>query len=224
MSPPVAVVTGANRGIGRAIAVAFAAAGYAVLASARDPASLAPSPAALAEVASAMHYATDSLARAARTDRDTVRVAARAGRLYVTTRSLPEVKYDVRRPYANAPRDRIVDAFAVYANTADISQAALRSAADIAAAPAFQQHAALLDQFRQIRYAQRLRPTGVATIQRARGQFSVPDTPVADAGNNFRRQPQMCILGRPASGPITHCREIFASARGTASARISADS
>ncbi len=43
MSPPVAVVTGANRGIGRAIAVAFAAAGYSVLASARDPASLADS-------------------------------------------------------------------------------------------------------------------------------------------------------------------------------------
>ena len=39
--PPVAVVTGANRGIGRAIAVAFAAAGYAVAAAARDPASLA---------------------------------------------------------------------------------------------------------------------------------------------------------------------------------------
>jgi NAD(P)-dependent dehydrogenase (short-subunit alcohol dehydrogenase family) len=41
MSAPVAVVTGANRGIGRAIAVGLAAAGYAVLASARDPASLA---------------------------------------------------------------------------------------------------------------------------------------------------------------------------------------
>ena len=39
--PPVAVVTGANRGIGRAIAVAFAAAGYAVAAAARDPATLA---------------------------------------------------------------------------------------------------------------------------------------------------------------------------------------
>jgi NAD(P)-dependent dehydrogenase (short-subunit alcohol dehydrogenase family) len=38
---PVAVVTGANRGIGRAITVAFAAAGFAVAASARDPASLA---------------------------------------------------------------------------------------------------------------------------------------------------------------------------------------
>ena len=38
---PVAVVTGANRGIGRAITVAFAAAGFAVAASARDLASLA---------------------------------------------------------------------------------------------------------------------------------------------------------------------------------------
>ena len=35
------MVTGANRGIGRAITVAFAAAGFAVAASARDPASLA---------------------------------------------------------------------------------------------------------------------------------------------------------------------------------------
>jgi NAD(P)-dependent dehydrogenase (short-subunit alcohol dehydrogenase family) len=40
MSQPVAVVTGANRGIGRAIAVAFAAAGYLVAAAAREPASL----------------------------------------------------------------------------------------------------------------------------------------------------------------------------------------
>jgi NAD(P)-dependent dehydrogenase (short-subunit alcohol dehydrogenase family) len=41
VSAPVAVVTGANRGIGRAITVALAAAGYAVAAGARDPASLA---------------------------------------------------------------------------------------------------------------------------------------------------------------------------------------
>ena len=41
MSAQVAVVTGANRGIGRAITVAFAAAGFTVAASARDPASLA---------------------------------------------------------------------------------------------------------------------------------------------------------------------------------------
>src|SRR2546430_15968047 len=37
---PVAVVTGANRGIGRSITVALAAAGFTVAASARDPASL----------------------------------------------------------------------------------------------------------------------------------------------------------------------------------------
>ena len=41
MSVPVAAVTGANRGIGRAIAVALAASGFTVAASARDPASLA---------------------------------------------------------------------------------------------------------------------------------------------------------------------------------------
>jgi hypothetical protein len=100
----------------------------------RDPASLAPGPAALGEVASALHYATDSLARAARTDLDTIGTAAAARRLYVTTRSLPELKYDVPRPYAQAPRDRVADALAIYADTADTSQAALRSAADVAAA------------------------------------------------------------------------------------------
>jgi hypothetical protein len=100
----------------------------------RDAASLAPGPAELAEVLGAMHYATDSLARAARTELRTVRTLAAAGRLYVTTRSLPELKYDVRRAYANAPRDRAADALAAYADTVGISQAALRSAADVAAA------------------------------------------------------------------------------------------
>ena len=100
----------------------------------RDPASLAPGPAALAEVASAMHYATDSLARGARTDLDTIRTAAAARRLYVTTRSLPELKYDIPRPYARAPGDRVADALAVYADTAHTSQAALYSAAHVAVA------------------------------------------------------------------------------------------
>jgi len=40
VSTPVAAVTGANRGIGRAITVTMAAAGFTVAASARDPASL----------------------------------------------------------------------------------------------------------------------------------------------------------------------------------------
>jgi hypothetical protein len=64
----------------------------------RDPAGLAPGPAAFTEFASAIRYTADSLARAADTDLDTLRTAASAGRLYVTTRSLPELKYDVPRP------------------------------------------------------------------------------------------------------------------------------
>jgi NAD(P)-dependent dehydrogenase (short-subunit alcohol dehydrogenase family) len=47
---PVAVVTGANRGIGRAIAVGYANAGYAVAATARDTATLADT---VAEIESA---------------------------------------------------------------------------------------------------------------------------------------------------------------------------
>jgi hypothetical protein len=100
----------------------------------RDPASMAPGPAALAEITSALHYAADSLARAARTEQDTVGAAGAAGRLYVTTRSLPELKYDVPRPYADAPRDRIAAALAAYADAAETCQAMLASAAQAAAA------------------------------------------------------------------------------------------
>jgi hypothetical protein len=46
---------------------------------------------------------------------DTIRTAASAGRMYVTTRSLPELQYDIPRPYADAPRDRIAAALAAYA-------------------------------------------------------------------------------------------------------------
>ena len=98
----------------------------------RDPASLARDPAAFTEIASAMHYTADSLARAAHTDLDTIRTAAAAGRLYVTTRSLPELQYDVPRPYAAAPRERVADALAVYADAADTSQAALHLSAQVA--------------------------------------------------------------------------------------------
>jgi hypothetical protein len=99
----------------------------------RGPASLAPGPTELTEVASAMHYAADSLARAARTDLDATRTAASAGRLYVTTRSLP-AHHDVPRPYADAPGGRIAGALATYADAVNTSQAVLRSAGDVAAA------------------------------------------------------------------------------------------
>ena len=74
------------------------------------------------------------MARAAHTDLDTLRTAASAGRLYVTTRSLPELQYDVPRPYADAPQDRIAAALDAYANAADTCRAVLHSAAQVAAA------------------------------------------------------------------------------------------
>jgi len=70
---PVAAVTGANRGIGRAITVALAAAGFTVAASARDPASLAGTVAAASQAGgTAVPFGCDV--------RDEASVAALAGR------------------------------------------------------------------------------------------------------------------------------------------------
>ena len=74
---PVAVVTGANRGIGRAITVALAAAGYTVAASARDPASLDATVAAADKAGgTAVPFGCDVCDEASVAD-----LAGRAGRL-----------------------------------------------------------------------------------------------------------------------------------------------
>jgi hypothetical protein len=71
----------------------------------RDPATLISSDAGIAAVVSAVHQAADAFARIAAADLKAVSTAGGAGRLYVTTRSLPQ-GYDVPRPYATAPADR----------------------------------------------------------------------------------------------------------------------
>ena len=74
---PVAVVTGANRGIGRAVTVALAAAGFTVAASARDPASLADTVAEAGQAGgTAVPLACDVRDEASVTD-----FAERAGRI-----------------------------------------------------------------------------------------------------------------------------------------------
>jgi NAD(P)-dependent dehydrogenase (short-subunit alcohol dehydrogenase family) len=78
MSSPVAVVTGANRGIGRAITVAFAAAGYAVLASARDPATLADTVAEAKQAASTAEPGGGAVVAAAGDVQDEASMAALA--------------------------------------------------------------------------------------------------------------------------------------------------
>jgi hypothetical protein len=120
-----------------------------------------------------MHYTTDSLARAACTDLDTIRTAASAGRLYVTTRSLPELQHDVPRPYADAPQDRIDTALDAYADAADTTQAVLHSAAQMAAA---------VDAPSQVLSAAAQATAHLTTAQRGRLEQSLIDLGVRDAG------------------------------------------
>jgi hypothetical protein len=139
----------------------------------RDPASLAPGPAAFTQIAGAMHYTADSMARAACTDLDTIRTAASAGRLYVTTRSLPELQYDVPRPYADAPQDRIDAAAAAYASAADTAQAVLHSAAQVATA---------VDAPSQVLSAAAQATAYPATAPRGRLEQNLIDLGIRDAG------------------------------------------
>jgi hypothetical protein len=139
----------------------------------RDPAGLAPGPAAFTQIASALHHTADSLTRAARTELDTIRTAASAGRLYVTTSSLPELQYDVPRPYADAPPDRIAAALAAYENAADTCQAVLHSAAQIAAA---------VDAPSRVLSAAEQATAYPATAPRGRLEQSLLDLGVRDAG------------------------------------------
>ena len=101
-------------------------------ANVRDPTVLAADPAEFTSVIAAMHYAADSLSRFAAGGLDTVLMAASAGRLYVTTRSLPDGKYDVPRRFADAPHNRVTAVISVYSQSAAASRDALQSAGRIA--------------------------------------------------------------------------------------------
>lgn len=70
----------------------------------RAPAALAPGSAAVSAVLAAAHQAVDALAHVAMTDIATLKAADRAGRLYVSTRSLSGD--DIPRPYVIAPVSR----------------------------------------------------------------------------------------------------------------------
>jgi hypothetical protein len=103
--------------------------------SRRDPAALAPGMAAFTAVVSATHQAADALARVAITDTATVQAAARAGRLYVPTRSLP-TGYDVPRAFAPALIDTVLDVRDAYHGAAEASIRAARELDELAIAVA----------------------------------------------------------------------------------------
>jgi hypothetical protein len=104
----------------------------------REPGSLAPDEAGLGAVIAAVHYATAAVMRLGEAGEQQTRVAAAAGRLYVTTRSLPERGYDVPRRMAKAPQSRVNAVLQAYSRATEASATstrALAAAADITGAP-----------------------------------------------------------------------------------------
>ena len=99
----------------------------------RTPAALAPRPAAFTAVVSAAHQAADALARMAVIDLASVQAAARNGRLYVPTRSLPE-GYNVPRAFAPAPTETVLEAQDAYDDAVGASIRAARDLDEIAIA------------------------------------------------------------------------------------------
>lgn len=129
----------------------------------RSPAALAPGKTAFTAVLSAAHQAADALARVAATDITTVQAAARAGRLYMPTRSLPE-GYDVPRPFAPALVSTVLDLQDAYRSAAEASTQAARELDEIAIAVAAPSKALAL-----------ARAAAVAQTRRRGGQDTWPD-------------------------------------------------
>ena len=103
----------------------------------RDAVNLAPDIARATMVMGAIHHLAEALARLAAADLDGVRLAGRAGRLYVPTRTLPE-EYDVPYRFGNAtPADLrdLVGAYGSAVGAAGQARAALDRVAIALEAP-----------------------------------------------------------------------------------------
>jgi len=98
----------------------------------RPPQDLAPDPGDLANVMAAVHQACETLTSLAAADHAQIGTAARAGRLLVPTRSLPDT-FDVPHPFAPAPRDRIGALLATYHDARTASAQATATVGHIAA-------------------------------------------------------------------------------------------
>ena len=98
----------------------------------RPPQDLAPDHGDLANVVAAVHQACETLTSLAAADHTQIGTAARAGRLLVPTRSLPDT-FDVPHPFAPAPRDRIRALLATYHDARTASAQVTATIAHVAA-------------------------------------------------------------------------------------------
>jgi hypothetical protein len=101
--------------------------------AARAPEALAPSADDLPGIVAAVHHSCETLTQMAAADQRQICTAARAGRLLVPTRSLPD-SFDIPHPFAPAPPDRIDLLVAAYQDTRTASAQATTAVAAIAAA------------------------------------------------------------------------------------------
>jgi hypothetical protein len=85
----------------------------------------------LPQLISAAHHAYETLTGLALAEYDQVRAAAKAGRILVPTRSLPD-EYDIPYPFARAPRERAELLLKRYGEAAQASRRATEAAGDVA--------------------------------------------------------------------------------------------
>jgi hypothetical protein len=164
----------------------------------RAPAALAPGTATFTAVVSAAHNAADALARVAITDITTVEAAARNGRLYVPTRSLPE-GYDVPRPFAPALIDTVLEVQDAYHGAAEASVRAARELDEIAIAVAASSKALAL-----------ARAAALVQTRRRGGQDIYPDDDGRHdpprAGVSFSHSRASTGLPGPVERAVRQCR------------------
>jgi hypothetical protein len=100
--------------------------------AARSPQSLASGPGDLPLVVAAVHQACETLPGIAGADSSQIHIAARAGRLLVPTRSLPDT-FDVPHPFAPAPGSRVEILLGAYRDARTASAKLTTTVAAIAA-------------------------------------------------------------------------------------------
>jgi len=98
---------------------------------ARPPASLISAPEDMRRVVDAVHYTCDTLTSLARASREQIRVAARASRILVPTRTLPG-SIDIPHPFAPAPDEHIASLLSRYRDAAAASSQATKEVAVVA--------------------------------------------------------------------------------------------
>jgi len=143
---------------------------------ARAPHDLAPGAEDIPAVVAAIHHACETLTQLTWADREQIRTAARAGRILVPTRSLPD-NYDIPHPYAHAPANRVDSLLGVYQAAGEANartRDAVAGIAEATRAPSRRLTAA--------RAVARARPDDRLGVERVRSsglpvQGKVPDLP-----------------------------------------------